>query len=116
MSIATIIAVLNGIWTLGKNLIGAFKKKPAGQGAEDAATQAVAATNTESSETASIARQSIASVQESANAARTENDHLAADAASAGSVQDADQVVQRAIAAANAKLNPGSDHQADRPV
>lgn len=101
-TIATIIAVLNGAWTLLGNLFGFGKKKP------DENTQAVEVANKAGALSASEARDTRAETEKelSDNAAQTDSD--AAAVRGADSLSDGADDINRAIA--RSRSHPGSDH------
>ncbi|WP_321878493.1 hypothetical protein [Paraburkholderia bannensis] len=93
MSIAGIIAFINSIWTLGKNIFGIGAGAP-----KDENTQAVEVANKSGALSASEARETRAQTEKelSANAAQTDAD--AAAVRDAGSLSDGADEINRAIA------------------
>lgn len=100
-AIATIVSILNGLWTLVGNLFG-LNKKPA-----DENTQAVEVANKAGELSADQARATRAQTDQevAANATQTETDIAAVH--DAGSVRDGSNVVNQAIA--RSRAHPGAD-------
>ncbi len=100
-AIATIIAIINGAWTLISNLFGA-KKAPAAEN-----TQAVEVANRAGALSADEARAARAAAEKELSANEAQTDADAAAVRDAGSLRDGADAVNRAIARADS--HPGSD-------
>jgi DNA polymerase/3'-5' exonuclease PolX len=97
-TIGLIISVVNGAWTLVKNLFGMGSK---GDNTEDAATQAVKMTNESGKITDTATRQAATSTDKGLQDASNQTAASAAAVAAAGSLHDGSNAVNDAIAGAN---------------